>query len=385
MAHQKGKLISIARRLLNHNLNGSTDQADNVMVKPVSDYTNGDLIKSEISKIFYDHPVPIALSPELKKNNSYKATKAIDTPVLVTRDKDGIVRAFINICKHRGAPVCPEGSGTKSKFNCMYHGWMYDNTGQLINIFKSDTFGDVDTSKIKLTELFCEERAGFIWVCLNPDIKYNLDEWMSGFDKELDDIDLKNWHLFRSIKLSGPRWKICWDGYLDGYHHHMVHPKTVGKNTIVNLIAHDTFGPHQRFAFGLKNINELSDIEEKDWEPENHLRLIHSVFPNSSISAIQNQHCLVSIVFPTPDLQGTITSQYILCLKEPKTNQEIKEAEEFAKLALVSIEDEDYPMNFMIQDSIDSKANTEFMFGKNEPIQQHYHNWIDKLTKKNIL
>ena len=72
-----------------------------------------------------------------------------------------------------------------------------------------------------------------------------------------------------------------------------------------------------------------------------------------------------------------------MCLKEPKTNQEIKEAEEFAKLALVSIEDEDYPMNFMIQDSIDSKANTEFMFGKNEPIQQHYHNWIDKLTKKN--
>ena len=351
MAHQKEKLISIARRLLNHNLNGSTDQADECMIKPVSDYTDDDLIKSEVSKIFYDHPVPIALSSELKENNSYKATKAIDTPVLVTRDKNGIIRAFINICKHRGAPVCPEGSGTKSKFNCTYHGWMYDNTGQLVNIFKSDTFGDVDTSKIKLTELFCEERSGFIWVCLNPDIKYNLDEWMSGFDSELDDIDLKNWHLFRSIKLNGPRWKICWDGYLDGYHHHMVHPETVGKNTIVNLIAHDTFGPHQRFAFGLKNINELSDIEEKDWEPENHLRLIHSVFPNSSISAIQNQHCLVSIVFPTPDLQGTITSQYILCLKEPKTNQEIKEAEEFAKLASVAIEDEDYPMNFMIQDS----------------------------------
>ena len=49
----------------------------------------------------------------------------------------------------------------------------------------------------------------------------------------------------------------------------MVHPETVGKNTIVNLIAHDTYGPHQRFAFGLKNINELSKIDEKDWEPRN--------------------------------------------------------------------------------------------------------------------
>ncbi len=382
MAHNRNKMVDLAKRLLAHNLNGTTDQADDIMVKPVADYIDNDIISSEVNKIFYDHPVPVALSAELKENNSYKATKAIDTPLLITRGKDGIARTFINICKHRGAPVCPEGSGKKSKFNCTYHGWMYNNTGNLVNIFKSDTFGDIDKSKIKLTELFCEERSGFIWVCLNPDIKYDLDKWMNGFEEELDDIDLKNWHLFKSIKINGPMWKICWDGYTDGYHHHMVHPETVGKNTIVNLIAHDTYGPHQRFAFGLKNIDELSDIEEKDWEPENHLRLIHSVFPNSSISAIQNEHCLVSIIFPSPDLQETITTQYILCLKEPKTREEIKKAEEFAELSRAAIIDEDYPINFKIQESIHSKANTEFLFGKNEPIQQHYHNWIDKLCSK---
>jgi len=382
MGHNRNKLVALAKRLLTHNLNGTTDQADGIMVKPVADYIDNEIISSEVNKIFYDHPIPIALSAEFKENNSYKATKLIDTPLLITRGEDGVVRTFINICKHRGAPVCPEGIGKKSKFNCTYHGWMYNNTGNLVNIFKSDTFGDIDKSKIKLTELFCEERSGFIWACLNPDIKYDLNKWMNGFDSELDDIDLKNWYLFKSIKINGPMWKICWDGYTDGYHHHMVHPETVGKNTIVNLIAHDTYGPHQRFAFGLKNINELSDIEEKDWEPENHLRLIHSVFPNSSISAIQNQHCLVSIIFPSPDLQETITTQYILCLKEPKTKEEIKKAEEFAELSRAAIIDEDYPINFKIQESIHSKANTEFLFGKNEPIQQHYHNWIEKLCNK---
>ena len=382
MAHDRNKLIGLAKRLLAHNLNGTTDQADGIMVKPVADYTDNEIISSEVNKIFYDHPVPVALSAEFRENNSYKATKVIDTPLLITRGEDGVVRTFINICKHRGAPVCPEGTGKKSKFNCTYHGWMYNNTGNLVNIFKSDTFGDIDKSKIKLTELFCEERSGFIWACLNPDIKYDLNKWMNGFDAELDDIDLENWHLFKSIKINGPMWKICWDGYTDGYHHHMVHPETVGKNTIVNLIAHDTYGPHQRFAFGLKNIDELSDIEEKDWEPENHLRLIHSVFPNSSISAIQNEHCLVSIIFPSPDLQETVTTQYILCLKEPKTKEEIKKAEEFAELSRAAIIDEDYPINFKIQESIHSKANTEFLFGKNEPIQQHYHNWIEKLCNK---
>ena len=382
MGHDRNKLIGLAKRLLTHNLNGTTDQADGIMVKPVADYIDNEIVSSEVNKIFYDHPIPIALSAEFKENNSYKATKVIDTPLLITRGEDGVVRTFINICKHRGAPVCPEGIGKKSKFSCTYHGWMYNNTGNLVNIFKSDTFGDIDKSKIKLTELFCEEKSGFIWACLNPDIKYDLNKWMNGFDAELDDIDLKKWHFFKSIKINGPMWKICWDCYTDGYHHHMVHPETVGKNTIVNLIAHDTYGPHQRFAFGLKNINELSDIEEKDWEPENHLRLIHSVFPNSSISAIQNQHCLVSIIFPSPDLQETITTQYILCLKEPKTKEEIKKAEDFAELSRAAIIDEDYPINFKIQETIHSKANTEFLFGKNEPIQQHYHNWIDKLCNK---
>ena len=47
-------------------------------------------------------------------------------------------------------------------------------------------------------------------------------------------------------------WKICWDGYTDGYHHHMVHPETVGKNTIVNLIAHDTFWASSKICFWFK-------------------------------------------------------------------------------------------------------------------------------------
>ena len=115
MSHQRKKLVDLAKRLLNHNLNGSTDQADEIMIKSVNDYTNNNIIRSEVNKIFYDHPVPIALSAELKKNNSYKAYTVIDTPLLITRDENGVVRTFINICKHRGAPVCPEGSGKKSR------------------------------------------------------------------------------------------------------------------------------------------------------------------------------------------------------------------------------------------------------------------------------
>ncbi|GIS05320.1 MAG: hypothetical protein CM15mP109_00760 [Candidatus Dadabacteria bacterium] len=77
MGHQREKLISLAKRLLNHNLNGSTDQADQIMIKKVNDYIDDDIISSEVSKIFYDHPVPIALSAELKKRIPIRPLKQL--------------------------------------------------------------------------------------------------------------------------------------------------------------------------------------------------------------------------------------------------------------------------------------------------------------------
>ena len=379
MAHNRKKMLNLAKRLLLHNLNGTTDQADTIMIKSVSDYTDKDIIQNQVDIIFNNYPLPIALTIELPEIGAYKTVDVLKTPILLTRSSDGIARAFINVCKHRGAPVCEKGKGNKSKFSCTYHGWTYDNMGKLINIFKSDTFGYIDKTKIKLTELFCEERSGFIWICVNPDSKPNLSNWLAGFDEEISEIGLDSWYLYKQRILDGPSWKICWDGYLDGYHHHMVHPETVGKNTIVNLIAHDTYGTHQRFAFGKKNINELQKIDEVNWEPEEYIRLIHSGFPNLSISAILNQFCLVSMIYPSKDLEKTITIQNILSINKPNTKDEIKAAEEFSDLTLKAVKDEDYVMNFKIQDGINSKGNDKFMFGKNEPIQQHYHNWIDKL------
>ena len=379
MAHNRKKMIRLAKRLLTHNLNGTTDQADAIMIKSVSDYTDKEIIQNQVDTIFNNYPLPLALTIELPEKGTYKTLDVLNTPILLTRSSDGVVRAFVNVCKHRGAPVCEKGKGKKSKFSCTYHGWTYDNRGKLINIFQSDTFGEIDKTKIKLTELFCEERSGFIWVCINPDSKPNLSNWLQGFDEEINEIGLDSWYLYEQRILDGPSWKICWDGYLDGYHHHMVHPETVGKNTIVNLIAHDTYGPHQRFAFGKKNINELQKVDEVNWEPEEYIRLIHSGFPNLSISAILNQFCLVSMIYPTKDLEKTITIQNILSLNKPSTKEEIKAAEEFSELTLKAVKDEDYIMNFKIQDGINSMGNDKFMFGKNEPIQQHYHNWIDKL------
>ena len=150
MAHNRKKMIRLAKRLLTHNLNGTTDQADAIMIKSVSDYTDKEIIQNQVDTIFNNYPLPLALTIELPEKGTYKTLDVLNTPILLTRSSDGVVRAFVNVCKHRGAPVCEKGKGKKSKFSCTYHGWTYDNRGKLINIFQSDTFGEIDKTKIKL-------------------------------------------------------------------------------------------------------------------------------------------------------------------------------------------------------------------------------------------
>jgi hypothetical protein len=81
-----------------------------------------------------------------------------------------------------------------------------------------------------------------------------------------------------------------------------VHPNTVGKFTIGNLILHDSYGPHQRLVFGRKSLGELESVPEAQWDSvaESHMRRIHLCFPNLAISGVLGDHCLVSQVFPGP-------------------------------------------------------------------------------------
>ena len=72
-----------------------------------------------------------------------------EDPVLVVRGQDGVIRAFLNVCRHRGNRVCRADSGNASAFICAYHGWTYGNDGKLIAVpsLKEAYYDELDTSK----------------------------------------------------------------------------------------------------------------------------------------------------------------------------------------------------------------------------------------------
>ncbi|MEO1227172.1 MAG: aromatic ring-hydroxylating dioxygenase subunit alpha [Pseudomonadota bacterium] len=293
--------LDLARRAVVHFSNRTTDQAASTYALDVSAYTDPERYALEVEKVFKELPLALALSIEVAEPNSYSAIEVVGTPVIVTRDGDGKAHAFLNACRHRGAPVCANGRGERREFSCPYHAWTYDLKGKLVSIYGEKTFGEVDTEKRSLKELPCAERAGLIWVCLTPGKSFDIDDWLGGFAYELETLDLANWYLYEQRDIDGPGWKVAWDGYLEAYHHNTLHAESVGKYTVGNLMLHDTYGPHQRIVFGRKSLRRIAKLPEDQWDdPSEHIRLIHSVFPNTSISGVMGDHCLVSQVFPGP-------------------------------------------------------------------------------------
>jgi nitrite reductase/ring-hydroxylating ferredoxin subunit len=369
---------ALAARALAHLKAGTTDQAADVMRVPIEHYTDEARYAHEVERVFRQLPITFGLSFEVPEPGSYLAQTVAQTPVLVVRGNDGVLRAFLNACRHRGAPVCADGAGRTLRFVCPYHSWTYDRQGALVNLTARDTFGTVDTATLGLTPLPCVERAGLIWLCLTPGRGFDIDAWLGDFAPLLESLRLHDWHLYATRELAGAGWRVTMDGYLEVYHHDTVHGATVGSQTIGNLLVHDVYGAHQRMVFGRRTLRDLDTAPTDAADAESRIRRIHAGFPNLSVSGILGGYCLVSHIFPGERSDTTLTRQTVLTATPPQSDAERAGAEAFSDLALRAVRDEDYSLAFSIQKNLGCGANSHLLLGRNEPAVQHYHRMVEK-------
>ena len=367
----------LAARALKHFNEGTTDQAPSQMQIPVTAYTDEAQFQAERQAVFFESPIAVALSLEIPKPGDFLTQTIMGKPLLLTRDKEGALHCFLNVCRHRGAKVCDAEKGHQTRFSCPYHAWTYSNKGELIGVYGEDSFGEVDRASMGLVELPCDERSGVIFACLTPGEPLDLDNWLGEFAEKLAHQNLEHWHLYTERFLSGAGWKATLDGYLEVYHHDSVHGKTVGPYTVGNLLVHDTWGAHQRMVIARKDITELNKTAPENWEaPESYIRVVHSVFPNLSISAILGGQCLIGFVYPGETSTTTVTRQLILSAEAPATDEEKATIESFSQMTLQAVRDEDYALVATVQGALHAGANDSFLIGKNEPAVQHYHRSI---------
>jgi nitrite reductase/ring-hydroxylating ferredoxin subunit len=374
------KLVAMAERTIAHNKAGTVHLTESVTTIPASNYFDPERWQREVDMIFKRVPLLLAMTAEIKEVNTYKAIDVVGMPVLISRGADGIARAFVNMCSHRGAQLVDPGVGTARRFACPYHNWTYNQEGDLVGVFKQDDFGQLDTSCLGLTQLPIAERAGLIWVTLSPDSKLDFDAFFAGYDEMLEFCDFASMNHFGTRILAGPNWKISFDGYVDFYHLPILHKNTFGPDMSPDALFHRV-GPHQRVTGPRGNWAKLEGRPTSEW-PESVLTGgVWSVFPHGSIAGFEIEgHKIYQVarVFPGATADESVTYLDFISTA-PKTDEFIAAANKQIAFLENVVRDEDYATGSKIQRTVKTGAKKVLHFGRNEGGAQYVHGWLDAL------
>ncbi len=377
----------IGIRLLNHVRNRTTDSMESTKPVPVAKYRDRSRWENEVRKIFKEMPVLVALSCELKHASDYKALEIVGVPVLITRGKDGIARAFLNVCRHRGAHVAEPGYGNQSRFACPYHGWTYDQRGSLIGVTDESKFGQVDVSCRNLVELYTREVAGLIFTCLTPGRTFDIEMFLGEMLDELASYRLETWSLVSQNIVEGPNWKVAVDGYVEFYHIASLHRDSLASMVTNNVMACDQFGeypfgPHQRIAAPSSDILQRLDKPAAEWSTGEAMLDVKFVFPNNSFAitsgnALSPAGGMLSQVFPGAVPETSITIQNHIYQHVPTIDAQRKALDEAIERFKYVVREEDYRGGQQIQLGMNTDANATFLFGRNEVGPQNFHTALD--------
>jgi choline monooxygenase len=213
---------------------------------PYSWYTAEEQLRQERARIFARSWQYAGRAQDVARPGSYLTAEAAGIPVLVTRDDDGVLRAFINVCRHRGA-VLAEGCEARSSIQCHYHAWTYGLDGALLAAPRADREPGFDKADWSLLPASVGLWGPFLFV--NPDpqarpLSEHLGELPSLLARDLD-VDNLVFHSRVEFEAAA-NWKIVAENFLECYHCATAHP-TFSDQVDVHpdryvLEAHATFG-----------------------------------------------------------------------------------------------------------------------------------------------
>ena len=372
------RLVEMAKLQLEHQLAGTVPLAASTTRLPVANYFEPTRWRREIDRIFHRLPLALAMSAELREPNSYKAMDVVGVPLLLTRDADGRVHAFVNMCSHRGSTLVDEGSGTARRFTCPYHAWTFDGRGELVGVFREQSFGDIDHACHGLTRLPVAERAGIVWGIVSPEQSVDIDVFLGEFGTLLGHLRFDEMHHYGRRELVGPNWKVAFDGYTDFYHLPVLHRRTFGEDISPDGIFH-FMGPHQRITGPQTRWRDLVDTPEDQWSMRTLTSGVWSIFPHGSIAGFDLEGQVlwqIARIFPGATPEESVSHLDYLSPGEP--TEAFRAAVDAQIDFLVHVvRDEDYATGLNIQRTVRTGAKQEFVFGRNEGGAQHVHGWLD--------
>ncbi|GAA3992366.1 aromatic ring-hydroxylating dioxygenase subunit alpha [Streptomyces plumbiresistens] len=200
---------------------------------PGNYYTDPEIFRQEQEHLFESMWFCAVRSADLAKPGAFRTVQVGRESVLVTRGRKGELRAFLNVCRHRGARLCMEESGeVRRNLQCPYHAWTYDLDGKLIAAPNLIKMPDVDRVEYGLIKVSLREWLGYAWVCLADEPPSFEETVMHAAVERLGDVAAIDHYGTENLAL-GKRivydvkanWKLIVENFMECYHCATIHPE----------------------------------------------------------------------------------------------------------------------------------------------------------------
>ena len=153
----------------------------------------------------------------------YVATEIAGAKIVAIRGSDGTLRAFRNVCRHRGARLLEEGTGRCNIVRCQYHNWVYDLDGSLRQVPWFGEDAEFDKADWPMEVISVEIWRGLVFIAIEPSMP--LERQLGATMPELADEPIEEFHAVAEHRLVfDANWKIYTDNFVEGYHIPGIHP-----------------------------------------------------------------------------------------------------------------------------------------------------------------
>ena len=390
--------IEILKELIGHIDNNRTVDAGKIVINPTSSYTDPSIAQREWETFFHSHPQILGLSGELPKPGSYLTSDDFGVPILATRDDQGKFRAFVNACRHRGAQLTDAARGDKSRFACPFHGWTYAADGRLLGVRAVDQFGQIDKACNGLIELPSAEKYGMLFVHPQRDGHIDVDALLgAALIAELSSWQLERCEYQGESILDVPlNWKVASDTFGEVYHFNSLHTKTLANLMHGDAATYKEFGRNHRMCLASKYLDVMRQQPETNWSLPYGGIVVYYLFPNVQLVVLTSMIALVRIYpnrqnvgqsltrashYAAPQIAqhlpaaGPVTGLTGDHLYDADTSTRMEfDVSAVMELFISTLEHEDYFMGAKTQATANSGQFEHFLFGRNEPALQHFHN-----------
>ena len=202
--------------------------------------------------------------------------------VLVIRGRDGVVRAFHNVCSHRGNLLALDERGScPGSLYCHFHNWIYSDTGELIRVPDEENFFDLDKGALGLTPVTMDIWEGFVFVNLAPEPAETLRAYLGGVADQLDGCPFHEMALMQTYKVDErANWKVALDAQNEIYHLPFQHRRIVGESFVMNDRGHcrfqdvNLYNRHSVWSCENNRSRTLTPLESLVFAEENGVRAV---------------------------------------------------------------------------------------------------------------